>query len=134
MLHIRVGKERIERKDAGSAGSFRPDDAQCVTKDIRSGGGVTTGHKDLTDGDDMLYVCVLTQCRCYLRAPLATLETCVLRHTAPFLCSAVQVNQSVYLMSRKFVEKKKKSTSKAGSRRVPYFFLSSPFGSAAFSP
>lgn len=63
MLHIRVGKERRERKEAGSAGSFRPDDAQCVTKDIRTGGGVTTGHKDLTDGDDMLYVCVLTQCR-----------------------------------------------------------------------
>lgn len=63
MLHNRVGKERIERKEAGSPGSFRPDDAQCVTKDIRSGGGVTTGHKDLTDGDDMVYVCVLTQCR-----------------------------------------------------------------------
>lgn len=47
-----------EKEGSSFCGKDGPDDAQCVTKDIRSGGGVTTGHKDLSDGDDTLCVCV----------------------------------------------------------------------------
>lgn len=93
---------------------------------------MTTGHKDLTDGDDRVYVCVSTWCRLLegtiinpgdLRpAPCGSRD----ESSHLFMFNHIMC-RSAFLMSSRFIEEKRKThTSKSGSRCVPYFFFSSP--------